>query len=320
MTQSNSMGMPIPPVLFLIFNRPDTTKRVFEEIRKARPQRLYIAGDGPREGVRSDAQLCEASRNVVGEIDWDCHVQTLFREKNYGCKVAPSSAITWFFGYEPEGIILEDDCVPHPTFFRFCSELLDRFRHDERIMMISGSNELGLWKADGQSYHFSTDGVWGWASWRRAWAHFDVEMKRWTDSTTQEILKSTLRERRLLANNLRAFSRVHRKKLDSWAYPWRLARLINGGLTVTPAKNLVSNIGFRADATHTRRRDAAVAALPVHSMEFPLKHNTDVALDQEYVKEAFELSYAPIPQRVRNRLRKLFAHIGKVLPRLVRFG
>ena len=294
------------PVLFLIFNRPDTTKLVFDRIRAARPGRLYVAADGPRENVSGDTSLCEAARKVLKEVDWECDVRTLYRETNLGCSLAVSSAITWFFETERDGIILEDDCLPDPTFFRFCSELLDYYRDDERVMMISGTNELGTWKDDRQSYHFSTDGVWGWASWRRAWAHFDLNMKRWADPNTQEVLKSVLRNERLYKNNLREFNRVFEGRVNTWAYPWRLARLIDGGVTATPARNLVSNIGFRSDATHTLREDAAVAALPLHAMEFPLTHASSVELDHDYVKRAFELSYAPLFRRIKNRLRKLF--------------
>ena len=294
------------PVLFLIFNRPDTTRLVFDRIRTARPAKLYVAADGPRENVPRDISLCQGSRDVLKTVDWDCEIHTLFKDKNHGCKIAVSTAITWFFEVEQEGIILEDDCLPDPTFFRFCSELLDYYRNDEKVMMISGTNELGTWKDDRQSYHFSTDGVWGWASWRRAWARFDLTMRRWEDPNTQMVLKSTLQDKRLYRNNVRAFNRVFKGRVDTWAYPWRLARLVVSGLTATPSRNLVSNIGFRSDGTHTLRKDAAVAALPHYVMEFPLKHCSSIELDHEYVKRAFELSYAPIGRRIKNRLRKLF--------------
>ncbi len=306
MTQRNSMRKLNSPVLFLIFNRPDTTKRVFEEIRRAKPERLYVAADGPRENVREDAELCEAAREVVKDIDWDCHVQTLYREKNYGCKVAPSSAITWFFEHEPEGIVLEDDCVPHPAFFGFCSELLDHFRHDERIMMISGSNHLNRWKDDRQSYHFSTGGAWGWASWRRAWAHYDIDMKRWIDPEARRALRSMLVDRRLLRSDERVFRKTYEGEIDTWDYQWRFARLINSGLTVTPSRNLISNIGFRSDGTHTRRQGSALANLPVYDMDFPLKHNPVVALDQEYVKRAFDVIQPRLARRIWNRLNRQF--------------
>ena len=121
------------PVLFLVFNRPDVTMRVFEAIRHARPRRLYVAADGPRAGISSETGKCEQTRQIATQVDWDCEVKTLFRSENLGCRVAVSSAIDWFFENEPEGIILEDDCLPHPTFFHFCQELLERYQHDQRI-------------------------------------------------------------------------------------------------------------------------------------------------------------------------------------------
>ena len=159
------------PVLFLVFNRPDTTKQVFEAIRQAQPPRLYIASDGHRSDREGEWEKVKTVRDyVVNNIDWDCEVKTLFREKNLGCRIAVSTAISWFFENEEQGIILEDDCFPDQSFFPFCEELLWKYQDDKRIMMITGTNSLGTWKSELQSYHFSIYGsIWGWATWKRAW-------------------------------------------------------------------------------------------------------------------------------------------------------
>src|SRR5688500_1827095 len=165
-------------VLLVIFNRPDTTRLVFEAIRNARPRRLYVAADGPRPGVAADNANCQEARKIIDSVDWQCEVKTLFREKNLNCGVAPSSAFTWFFQHEEEGIILEDDCLPSQSFFWFCQELLERYRNDTRVMHIGGNNFLNGWQKDKDySYYFSRSGhIWGWATWRRAWKHFDFDI------------------------------------------------------------------------------------------------------------------------------------------------
>lgn len=170
------------PVLFLIFNRPDTTRKVFAEIRRAKPARLYIAADGPRKERTTDIALCEQTRDIINEIDWPCQSYTLYRKENLGCKLAVSSAINWFFEREESGIILEDDCLPHPTFFKFCEIMLERYKDDTRVMHIGGSNfQEGMIRGDGDYYYSKWTPVWGWASWRRAWKNYDVNMVKWIE-------------------------------------------------------------------------------------------------------------------------------------------
>ena len=170
------------PVLFLIFNRPETTEIVFSVIRKAEPPRLYVAADGPRPDYPNDAESCEIVRAIATDVNWDCKVKTLFRDQNLGCKLAASKAIDWFFEQELEGIILEDDCLPDQSFFWFCQELLGKYRDDTRIMHIGGTNFQFGKERTKYSYYFSRYAhVWGWASWRRAWKFYDVEMKNWRD-------------------------------------------------------------------------------------------------------------------------------------------
>jgi len=173
---------PITPVLFLIFNRPNTTQKVFNAIRQAKPKQLFVAADGPRKGKEGEKEKYEQAREIIEQVDWNCEVRTLFREKNLGCKIAASSAIDWFFENVDEGIILEDDCLPSQSFFRFCQELLEYYRDDTRIMMISGNNfQFGKVRGEGSYYFSKYAHVWGWATWRRAWKHYDVNMKNFED-------------------------------------------------------------------------------------------------------------------------------------------
>ena len=260
------------PVLFLVFNRPDTTRRVFEVIRQAKPSRLYIAADGPRENKPGEDQKVQAVRGyVLGNVDWDCEVKTLFRPKNLGCKLAVSSAIDWFFENEEEGIILEDDILPDPSFFPFCVQLLDKYRHDERVMMISGNNLHGWVETGPNSYYFSKYGlIWGWASWRRAWKRYDVTMRLWPQRCSEGFLKTLdTSERFYWRWN---FEHVFSGHIDTWDYQWCFASLVNKGLAVISTVNLISNIGFGEGGTHTKEFDARRAAFRIESIRFPLIH------------------------------------------------
>ena len=179
---SGSFKPPYPlttPVLFLVFNRPDTTEKVFEAIRQAKPQKLFVAADGPRGNRLGEKEKCEQVRKIATTVDWDCEVKTLFREKNLGCKFAVSSAIDWFFKNVEEGIVLEDDCLPSQSFFWFCQELLERYRNDERVMLIGGNNR-GVDFLKNHSYFFSKYvQIWGWATWRRSWEKYDSKIRKW---------------------------------------------------------------------------------------------------------------------------------------------
>ncbi|RPJ79079.1 MAG: glycosyltransferase family 2 protein [Alphaproteobacteria bacterium] len=262
----------ITPVLFIIFNRPDTTQRVFNEIRKAKPAKLFIAADGTRNDKDGEAEKCQAARDVIKQLDWDCEVKTLFRDKNLGCKVAVSSAIDWFFENVEEGIILEDDCLPHLTFFPFCQELLEKYRDDERIFVISADNFLFGRQRTNYSYHFSYyNHCWGWATWKRAWLYYDREMRFWPEIKNENWLKDILVHSTVIRYWSDIFQTVYEGKIDTWDYQWLFSCWVQNGLTIIPSVNLVSNIGFRADATHTKSLSRN-ANLNTASMDFPLKH------------------------------------------------
>ncbi len=260
------------PVAFLIFNRPDTTAKVFEEIRRARPPKLLVVADGPRTGRPDDAKNCAAARDIINLVDWPCEVMTNYADVNMGCKRRVSSGLDWVFNTVEEAIILEDDCLPDLSFFWFCEELLERYREDERIMMISGTNLINGVKIDHDSYFYSKyPHIWGWASWSRAWKHYDVDMNKWPELRESDFLFDrgiSKDEKRFWVN---CFDRVFQGDLDTWDAQVTFMSFCQHGLTIFPHKNLVKNIGFGLDATHTRGRNWQ-ADLPLYELAFPLRH------------------------------------------------
>jgi hypothetical protein len=276
------------PVLFLIFNRPKFTKRVFEVIKQAKPKYLYIAADGPRDGNAADNALCQQSREVALQIDWDCEIKTLFRQGNLGCKQAVSGAINWFFDNEEEGIILEDDCLPDLSFFPYCEELLKKYRAEDRVMSVSGSNLLGTpWKYDKQSYCFGHGGIWGWATWKRAWKLYDATMSSWQYPETKSIIKKNIKTVEWYQFYYHMFESSFNSTLDTWDIQWFYTILINDGLTINPAVNLVSNIGF-GEGTHLNSEDNFIAKLAAESISVPLSPPMEEQVDVEYLKLVYQ--------------------------------
>ncbi len=261
-----------PPVLLLAFNRPEHTRRVLASIRQAGPARLFLAVDGPREGRPEEAESVMQVRALTEEIDWPCEVSALFHETNRGCKLAVSQAITWFFEQVEDGIILEDDCVAHPSFFAYARELLERFRHDQRVFMISGDNfQFGRRRTD-YSYYFSRyTHIWGWATWRRAWQLYDHKMTRWPEMRDGGWLLDILGTREAAEYWSWIFETTYHDRNTSWAYRWNYAAWLHGGLSVLPNANLVANIGFGAGATHLVQQDSPFS-LPAQEMPMPLRH------------------------------------------------
>lgn len=263
------------PVLFMIFNRLETTKQVLAAIRQAKPARLYIAADGPRPQRPGEEQKVQAVRDyVLSHVDWDCRIKTLFRDQNLGCGHAVDTAIDWFFAQVPEGIILEDDCVPHPSFFRYAGELLVRYRDDERVMVIAAQHFHGTAHTPLHSYFFSRYGdVWGWASWRRAWQYYDRHISLWPAlRDTDWLLAIGGGSKAFQQYWTKIFDTVHRGRVDIWDYQWTFSCWAQSGLAVLPARNLVTNVGFGEDATHTKDNVWPLANLPLEALEFPLSH------------------------------------------------
>jgi len=265
----------------IVFNRPDTTAEVFRAVRDYAPRQLFVAQDGPRRGT-GEAGRCQAVRAIVEGVDWECDVRYLYRDQNLGCGRAVSEAVTWFFEHVEEGVILEDDCVPASDFFRYCEELLERHRNDERVWMVSGVNLLGTWRERDASYFFADGGVWGWATWRRAWKHMDLRPAAWHDPA------SRARAREFLGDDLwnvvmPELERVFRGELDTWDYQWLFVRASHGGAGAIPSGNLVRNIGFGEDATHTTAVATPYNRLSTSTLVGPLRHPPDVVVDRRYL-------------------------------------
>lgn len=278
------------PVAFLIFNRPDTTELVFREIARARPRKLLVVADGARPDRAGEAEKCAAARAIIERVDWDCEVLKNYSDINLGCKKRVSSGLDWVFETVEEAIVLEDDCLPSHSFFPFCEELLERYRHDSRVMQICGSNFLKGWKRNEYSYYFSNYGpIWGWASWRRAWKFYDVEMKLWPELKEKRLYEDFCINPEEAEQRQRIYDKVFSGELDTWDYQWGFAKLINSGLSITPHANLISNIGFGADATHTSSDDNQYGELERMALEFPLSHPVFVLRDRpsdlKYVNE-----------------------------------
>lgn len=274
-------------VLLLVFNRPDTTKQVFEAIRKAQPPRLYVAADGPRDNKSGEREKCEKVRQITENIDWNCEVKTLFREKNLGCKIGVSSGIDWFFENEEEGIILEDDILPSDSFFLYCDQLLERYRFDTRVGQICGFNSLDNYKVE-SDYYFSKYGpIWGWASWRRAWRIYDVEMQIWPKIKREKKYKSFVRNKDEERFRVGVFDSVYQGEIDTWDYQWVFGKLVNSMLSIIPLVNLVDNIGFDETATHTKIKPSYISGESRKCLKIK-KHPDHVLNDFRYEKMYFD--------------------------------
>ncbi|MDX3959076.1 hypothetical protein Q6A78_01520 [Aliarcobacter skirrowii] len=234
-------------VLFLVFNRLDTTKQVFQAIREAKPPRLYIAADGARESKEGEAEKVKAVRDyILQNIDWDCEVKTLFREQNFGCKMAVSSAITWFFENEEMGIILEDDCLPSQSFFWFCEELLDRYKDEKKIFMITGTSYLFNEIKSEDNYFFSKYmSIWGWCTWKDRWNNYDLNMSNFPEIKQKGLIDSYFHWDENVKNIFMSYYEMaYGKKIDTWDFQWIYKCAEKNGLCLTPYLNLVSNIGI----------------------------------------------------------------------------
>ncbi len=302
-------------VALLLFRRPEETARVFERIREARPSRLFLVADGPRSGNEEDARGCEEARAVVERVDWPCDVVRDFADENLGLKRRIPSGLDRVFSEVEEAIVLEDDCLPHPTFFPYCAELLGRYRDDERIVHITGSQLLRS-PPVGASYHFSRyPHVWGWASWRRAWNLYDVDLADWHADDEAE---RTARLRRMFEeeDEQRFWDWVwdNSPEIDNWDAQWSYVGLSRGLLSVNPNRNLISNIGFSEDATNAIADPLGIAARRLEGIEFPLEHPAGVSRDVEadaLASKFFRRPAPPLLGRIVERLRALRAGAGR---------
>lgn len=261
------------PVVLLVFNRPEETSRVFSAIRGVRPQQLFVIADGPRSNRPGESDICIEVRRICEEVDWPCKVICNYSDTNLGCKIRVSSGLDWVFSQVEEAIILEDDCLPDPSFFRFCQEMLEKYRNDHRIASIGGSNYQFGFGNISYSYYFSIyNHIWGWASWKRAWLDYDLNMIEWERVRNTNWLSNIFTNKKDINYWKSNFDKVYSNQIDTWDIQWTFACWLNNRLSIIPSMNLVSNIGFGSDALHTTDSTSHLASIPTRPMKFPLSH------------------------------------------------
>ena len=277
------------PVLLIIFNRPEITQLVFDTIKQQKPNQLFIAADGPRPERPDDIEKCKGTRKIIEQVDWDCDLKLLFHDQNIGCGYGPAKAISWFFDNVEEGIILEDDCLPALDFFTFCEDLLKIYRDDEDIYMLNGFNNLGHWK-EKRSPYFKTyiSASWGWATWKRAWSKFQYNIDGWKIEENKKSILASINNQKYFNHFGKDFDFiVNNNPSDIWDVQWLYTRFLNKGMTITPAVNLISNIGFGQDATHTFSQNDKQGNSQTFRLKKPLK-KVNIKKDRLYEWLVFE--------------------------------
>lgn len=306
------MGQLKTPVVLIIFNRPDTTEKVLEAIGQVRPLQLFVVADGPRFERSDDAEKCAAARDVIEQVDWECEVIKDYAPVNLGLQERMADGLNQVFQIVNEAIILEDDCIPEPTFFRYCDELLEKYRDDKRIMAVGGSNFQFGRRRTTDSYYFSRyNHSTGWATWRRAWRHYDQEMHLWPQIRDNCWLEDILDDRHAVRYWQDTFEAVYRGDINSWAYRWTFACWLQNGLSILPNVNLITNIGYGADGTNTRQK-SRFAELPVTALTFPLQHPQFVLRDTraDLYTQRNNFDHATLPLRVKGKLKRYGIQIG----------
>lgn len=274
-------------IAFFVFNRPQTTQQVFAVLRSLRPQKLLIVSDGPRPNHPDDQENCAHVQTIFETLDWDCELAFNLATENLGCSQRFATGLDWVFSQVEEAIILEDDCLPGLSFFRFCEELLEEYRDNPQVTQICGTNRLYEWKSAQQSYHFAYYGsAWGWATWKRAWNRYDHNRQGWHEEAVQAQIRQLIDDEEQFAY----FAKTC--EIDMWDYKWSFAQLSQAGLTIIPAINLVKNIGFSRQATHTKGLSLTHinSTFQPGQMTFPLMAPTSIAVDREYNQNHFQFS------------------------------
>ncbi len=298
------------PVVFIVFNRPECTRKVFSRIAAAKPARLFIIADGPRENVIGDAHKCREVRSIVEEIDWDCDLSVDFAKSNLGCRKRIPGGLDWVFSQTESAIILEDDCLPSTVFFRYCDELLEKYRDEPSVMMISGTNLLRESPSD-SDYLFTMHGIcWGWATWKRAWSTYDVDLNSWPKKKLGNPFRGLPFHKKEINVFERTLDNLYDRnpqnwKHDAWDYQWDYNRYINNGLAITPKANLIANIGFGEDATHTHDKSHKFANILTGNLDFPLEHPETIELSLKYEESFYQkMIRKSFGERVRNFFRR----------------
>lgn len=298
------------PVVLIIFNRPQHTEKVFEVIRQVQPSQLLVIADGPRPNRPEDKEKCASARAIIDRVDWECQVLKNYSDINLGCDPRIIDGLNWVFDTVEEAIILEDDCIPHPTFLTYCEELLDRYRHDKRVMNISGQNVLFGRKRTEYSYYYSRFTLcWGWATWRRSWQYFDVDLKLWPEVRDRRFMKDILEDPYAVKVWERTAQMLYDGRLTGWDFKWMLSCWLQNGLCIISDRNLVTNIGYGAEATHIHDEKDPYIKMTIEAMDFPLKHPPFILRDLEADKftQRTLFDYDPnIFKKVKNKIKKIF--------------
>ena len=306
-------------VLLIFFARPNTLEEVFAKVKEARPSKLFLACDGPREGNTTDLARIEECKKIVSDIDWECEVHTNYSEENQGCGRGPSSAISWAFTYVDKLVILEDDCVADDSLFPFMEEMLEKYENDSRVCMISGFNHMKNWDCGGNSYCFAKmAATLGWGTWRRVWEKYDYFVENVNDPYYNSLLyrefpSKKIAERRI-SNWVAASRETKEKKVNYWDIQFGFLKYSQSYLCVVPKNNLIYNIGVGAGSTHTENnkqekwKKGKVLFMPTESLEFPLSHPECIICDRRYDDEVFKIIFP-------GKVKRLFRKIGRLLKR-----
>lgn len=285
------------PILFLTYRRFHTAEVVFNAIRKARPPKLYFASNAPNQNNFNEFARVSKVRSLIERVDWTCEIKTRFLEEHLPVKESISSSLSWFFEQEEQGIILEDDCLPHPDFFTFCENLLERYANDDRVWAITGNNfQNGMRRGDASYYFSRYSHIWGWASWRRAWQKADMDIQFWPEWKMSSAWRNLWPDLVVRKYWEQIFDRMYRAEIDTWDYPWAASVWYYGGLTATPNVNLVSNIGFGPDSTYTRDPNHPNAAITTSEIGV-IRHTFSVRQDFEADTYTFNHHYEGLKMR-----------------------
>ena len=295
------------PVLLIFFTRPDTFKEVFSKVKEARPAQLFLACDGPRNNHSQDIELIEKCKKIAEDIDWDCEVHHNYANENMGCGMRPQTAITWAFETVDRLVVLEDDCVPHESFFPFMEELLEKYKDDERIGMVSGFNHFKEWDCGGYSYCFTKTGaIWGWGTWKRVWEKYDYSLSEVQSAYVQRLLKGQFtfkRAHKMMSRKwLNTFQQIKRgENISYWDSQFGYLKRAQSYLSIVPRVNLICNIGIGSNSTHAQIsiksnwKKGMLHFMPTESIETPLIHPRFIMVDVDYDNKEYAIWGAPNP-------------------------
>ncbi len=301
------------PVALIVFNRPAATRRVFAAVAAARPTRLLIIADAPRADRQGEQQRCEEVLKIVSNVDWPCTVETNFASENLGCRRRVKSGLDWVFSLVEEAIILEDDCLPDPSFFPYCSQLLERYRDCGQVGMISGFNPMQRSFPFPYSYYYTKLVlIWGWATWRRTWQKYDENLTSWPKVKEDGLLRFMWRRRKPLESWTNIFDSMHSGTgPNAWSYNLVYTSWMRNWLNIVPSRNLIQNIGFDQDATHTKKADGGFK-IPAGTLSFPIAHPPAMMDWPDYAERFQNRFHTPgLMLRLRNKLGSLLMPASK---------